>query len=380
MVLPYFAMVGSFIGLVTTMVMNPILYRFHVLNSWQPGMGTVETQYSNYMDLYFSFGIGLALAVAIIGFLAIFKLRRNREERALAEAAAASGEPDIPPGRGDIPNRWVIACYLISTAIYISVCGYLIDWHPGVMAVLLFFGFLYTPVISYVTARLEGMVGQVVEIPFIKELSFILSGYKGIAVWFIPIPMSNYGVQTVMYRQAELTGTRFPSIWKAEVFLFPVIILATLMFSSFIWGLADVPSGTYPFAQKMWELNAKYQVVMLSSTTGEYSQFNEALSGTKVGIGLGVGLVVFWLLSLVNAPTTLLYGVIRGIGQTYPHSVIPQFAGALLGRYYFEKRLGLRWREYVPVLSAGYFCGFGLVTMFCIGVVFLSKSSSSLPY
>jgi hypothetical protein len=380
MVLPYYAMVGSFIGLITTLILNPVLYHYHVLTTWQPGDGTVQTQFANTVDFYFSFGIGLSLAVAVIGFIAIFKLRRSREERALAAAAAGPAEPDIPPNRGDIPNRWVIICYLISTAIYIGVSGWLIDWHPGVMAVLLFFGFLYTPVISYVTARLEGMVGQVVEIPFIRELSFILSGYKGVAIWFIPVPMSNYGVQTVWYRQTELTGTRFPSIWKAEVFLFPVIILATLLFSSFIWGLAEVPSGTYPFAQKMWELGAKNQVLVYSSTLGEYSQFNEALSGTKVGIGFAVGLVAFWLMTLFNAPTTMLYGVIRGIGQTYPHSVIPQFAGALIGRYYFEKKLGLRWREYVPVLSAGYFCGVGLVTMLCIGIVFLSKSSSSLPY
>ena len=32
------------------------------------------------------------------------------------------------------------------------------------MVVLVFFGFLYTPLISYVTARLEGIAGQVVEV------------------------------------------------------------------------------------------------------------------------------------------------------------------------------------------------------------------------
>jgi hypothetical protein len=60
---------------------------------------------------------------------------------------------------------------------YILVSGWLIDWHRGVMLVLLFLGFVYTPLISYVTARLEGMVGQVVEVPFIREASLILSGY-----------------------------------------------------------------------------------------------------------------------------------------------------------------------------------------------------------
>jgi len=376
MVLPYYAMVGSFIGLVATMIMNPILYKAGVLNSWVPGDLTVDTMFKNYLDLYFSFGIGLSLAVAVIGFLAIFRIRRDHKERAAAEQDL----PTTRPGRGDIPNRFILISYLTSTSVYIAMCGYLIDWHPGVMLVLFLFGFLYTPLISYVTARLEGLAGQVVEIPFIRELAFILSGYRGLAVWFIPVPITNYGVQTVFYRQAELTGTKFTSLWKAEVFLFPVIILATVAFSSFIWGLAEIPSSVYPYAQKLWEFNAKNQLLIYASTIGEYSQFQEALSGLKVLIGFGVGLLLFGVLSVFSAPVTLLYGLVRGIGQTYPHSVLPQFIGALLGRFYFEKKLGLRWREYIPVLFAGYACGVGLITMLSIGLVFLFKSTNALPY
>ena len=199
-------------------------------------------------------------------------------------------------------------------------------------------------------------------------------------MWFIPVPITNYGVQTVFYRQAELTGTKFTSLWKAEVFLFPVIILATVGFSSFIWGLAEIPSSVYPYAQKLWELNAKNQLLIYASTTGEYSQFQEALSGLKVLMGFGAGLLVFGVLSVFSAPVTLLYGLVRGIGQTYPHSVLPQFIGALLGRFYFEKKLGLRWREYIPVLFAGYACGVGLITMLSIGLVFLFKATNALPY
>jgi hypothetical protein len=376
MVLPYYAMVGSFIGLVATMIMNPILYKVGVLSSWTPGDRTVDTMFKNYLDLYFSFGIGLSLAIAVIGILAIFRIRQGRQEKAAAERDLGA----VRQGRGDIPNRFILISYLTSTTLYIAMCGYLIDWHPGVMLVLFLFGFLYTPLISYVTARLEGLAGQVVEIPFIRELAFILSGYRGLAVWFIPVPITNYGVQTVFYRQAELTGTKFTSLWKAEVFLFPVIILATVAFSSFIWGLAEIPSSVYPYAQQLWELNAKNQLLIYASTTGEYSQFQEALSGLKVLIGFGAGLVVFGALSVLSAPVTLLYGLVRGIGQTYPHSVVPQFIGALLGRFYFEKRLGLRWREYIPVLFAGYACGVGLITMLSIGLVFLFKATNSLPY
>lgn len=372
MVMPFWAMIGSFVGLLATIVANPILHHYQVLTSWNPGDSTVETMFKNQVDLYLSLGIGLSLAIAAIGISSLFKLRAKARDSAAAFT--------IPAGRGDIPNLWIVGVYLVSTLIYVAVCWWLVDFHLGVLLVLLFFGFIYTPIISFVTARLEGIAGQMVEIPFIKEMSFILSGFHGVGIWFIPVPQANYGAGTVFYRQAELTGTKFTSLWKADFFLFPVMLVSTIGFSSFIWGMNEVPSSVYPFTQQMWELNAKNQCLIFASTSGEYSQFQEALSGSKVGIGFVLGLMLFGGLSAINAPITLIYGLIRGIGQTLPHVIIPQLIGALLGRYYFEKRLGLKWREYAPVLAAGFAAGVGLISMFCIGLVFFAKSTNKLPY
>jgi len=45
------------------------------------------------------------------------------------------------------------------------------------------YGFLYTPVISYITARMEGIAGQFVSLPLVREASFIAGakyfGYQG---------------------------------------------------------------------------------------------------------------------------------------------------------------------------------------------------------
>ncbi|HAT10381.1 MAG TPA: peptide transporter [Planctomycetes bacterium] len=380
MVLPFWAMVGSFIGLIVTLVLNPVLYHVGVLRTWIPGDSTVETMFKNSVDFYLSFGIGISLAVAVVGIWGMLRTLRRKRDLDAAEAAAGTKPVGLPEGRGDIPNRWILGIYVVATLLYIAVSGWLVDWHTGVLLVLVFFGFIYTPLISYVTARLEGIAGQVVEIPFIRELSLIVSGYNGIAVWFIPLPQANYGTQTVLYRQAELTGTKFTSLWKAEAAIFPAMLVMTLLFASFIWGLAEIPSGIYPYAQQIWELDAKNACLVFSSTAGGYSQFQEALSGPVVGIGLVLGTTLFGALSAMAAPVTLCYGVVRGLGQTMPHVIIPQIIGALLGRYYFEKKLGLMWGQYVPVLAAGVSCGFGLVSMLCIGIVFLVKSSNAMPY
>ena len=54
--------------------------------------------------------------------------------------------------------------------------------------------------------------------------------------------------------------------------------------------------------------------------------------------------------------------------------ILPQFAGALLGRYYFAKKFGRNWPQYRVVFFAGYSCGFGLIMMLALGIVFMSKS------
>jgi hypothetical protein len=376
-VLPFWAMVGSFAGLLITVVVNPLLYHAHVLHSWLPGDSTVETTFKNSLDFYFSYGLGISLSIAVIGLLTTWRgYRESRRRKNEGQKIVV-----VPKDRGDIPFPIVGLAYLISVTLYIVVCGYLIDWHKGVMIVLVLLAFIYTPIISYVTARLEGTVGQALAIPFVREAAIILSGYKGLAVWFLPFPISDYGVHTVFYRQAELTGTKFTSKWKAEALLVPFIIICSITFAQLIWSMDPIPSSAYPFADTMWPLKAKNDVLMFSSTSGGYSQFREAFRPGLIGIGLASGLSLFGILTLLQAPTLLMYGLVQGLNQMLPHTLVLQFVGALLARFYFEKRMGFKkWREYAPVLCAGYFCGAGLTTMLCIGIMFLSKSIIKLPY
>ena len=292
-------------------------------------------------------------------------------------------KPDVPEGRGDIKPRWIIGTYLVTSLAYIIVSHFLIDYwkNPGVFYVMIFFAFIYTPLISYVTARLEGMAGQVVQIPMVREAAFILSGYQdGVKIWFLPVPLHDFGTGTVFYRQAELTGTRFWSIWKAEIILVPIVILSSILFAQFIWSLAEIPGPEYPYAERMWELNAANQSIMFSATLGRFSQFQKAFNPYYLAAGTGFGVLLFIVMSVLQLPLLLIYGVIRGLNQTLPHVVLPQFIGACFGRFYFERKMGLKWRQYIPVVAAGFSCGMGLVTVLGVGVNFLAKAVIKIPF
>jgi len=385
MVMPFWAVLGSFLGAMALVFVNPFLYwlgdqgvtidNMPILgNTWQPGMSLVETQFANNVDFYFSFTIGISLVVAYIGISSAFRRKRSMATDAPEDRVV------IPEGRGDIPTFWILLCYFGTSVLIVAVSGYLIEWHFGIMMVLLFYAFLYTPIISYVTARLEGLAGQVIEIPFIREMSFLLSGYEGVAIWFLPIPKANYGIHTVAYRQAELTGTNFHSIWLTEALLFPIILLATIGFSSFIWSLAPIPGPNYPYTMEVWEFEAKNACLLWSATLGEFSQFDQALSLTKIGIGVGAGGVLFGTLTLLQAPVMIFYGMVKGLSGAPIYFISVQFIGALLGKVVFEPKFGPEWKKHISVISAGFFCGYGLIGMLCIGIVFLKGSISTLPY
>jgi hypothetical protein len=389
MVLPFWAMVGSFIGLIATMALAPTLFHTGILKTWRPGVGAVTTINANYLDFFFSFGLGLTAAIAVIGFWHVgTSLMRRKKEIDQTGAATMDWSRLLKPpeGRGDISLWIALGIYVFSTLFTITSAYVMLTWahnrHMGsevtttLIGVLLFYGFVYTPILSYVSARMEGIIGQSVQIPFVREATFILTGYKGAAIWFAPFPAHNYGWQTLYFRQTELTGTKISSMVKAEAFIFPVAAVATVMFSQFIWSLAPVPSAAFPSAEKWWEVEAFRQGVIYSSTLpgGEFGPFYQAFKPLYLFIGLAVALISYAGMSFMGLPVLMVYGVIRGLDQSTPVAIVPQFLGALLGRYYFAKRFGDNWPQYRVVFFAGFNCGLGLVTMLSLGLVFMSKA------
>jgi hypothetical protein len=380
MVLPFWAVIGGGIGFLITLIANPILYEHGILHRWHKGMGTVDTVFANNFDFYMSFGIGLGLAIAVVGIVHVFRSFGKSDLGPFRERLQALFKP--PPGRGDFSIWIAIAIYIVSTLAYVALCSYLVPGFPWIFLVA--YGFIYTPIISYVSARMEGIAGQFVSLPMVREASFIAAskffGYVGIGIWYAPIPFHNYGKATQRWREIELTGTSFRSIIKAEILVVPVVLVASLLFSQYIWRLAPIPSSQYPYAQELWHLQALNTLLLQSATLEGDSPFFQALKIDYMALGLGLGVVTYWGLAALNLPIMLIYGVTRGLGQSTPHGIFLEIIGAFLGRYLFLKKYGVAWRQYAPVLLAGFSCGMGLMGMLAMGFTLIMRSLRSLAY
>ena len=385
MVLPFWAIMGGLVGLIITIVLNPLLYHEGILTTWEPGMNMVRTLFSNHIDFYLSFGIGMSLAIFVLSLTTIFQGLWRRSHSQDEEGSA------LPPRsfkkiwgelvttnkeRGDMSFFIGIGIYLFSTFSYIGISTYLIPEFPWKF--FLVFAMIYQPTMSYVNAKLEGLVGQTVQIPMVREAAYILSGYTGSAIWFAPIPLTDYGHQVRTFREMELVGTRLSSLWKTELFVIPVVIVCSLLFSEFIWQMGPIPSDVFPYAQEYWDLLLLNFGLTATATSAGSSPFMEAIKPEVIGWGLATGLISLVLLTFLNLPTFLVFGMVRGMGAVTPGNIVPEVVGALIGRFYLQKKFGHQnFKKYVMVVSAGFGAGVGLIGMGAVAIALIAKSTTT---
>ena len=58
-----------------------------------------------------------------------------------------------------------------------------------------------------------------------------------------------------------------------------------------------------------------------------------------------------------------------------------EFIGALVGRFYLQRRLGHRnYKRYMSVILAGFMAGVGLIGMAAVAIALILKSTTTLGY
>jgi hypothetical protein len=379
-VLPFPIVAGSFASsIICQGILNPVFYNMGLLPRWKPSMDSILTRVNNNFDLWLSIGIGIQLAIAAIGLWIVIKSSIEATRKIKNRQRGSWGE--VPKGRGDTPATVKIALgiWLIATLAYMGLTHYLL---PGFSVLLLvFYGLIWTPLNSFVAARMFGLTSQGVTFPFLTQITIVKSGYQNIDVWYAPMPLHDYGHFAQSFREVELTGTKFTSIIKAELVMLPILLLSGLAYWQFIWNTSPIPSSQYPYALKLWPAAAVQQAIWNQiNRPGGASFILDAIKPNVIAAGGATTLVVYGLMMVFKMPLLAFYGAANG-ANAFPADTIPTFIGACLGRFYFSKRLGpQKWTMYTPVLLAGFACGTGLISMAAIALALISKAVQPLPF
>jgi hypothetical protein len=379
-VLPWRVVVGMFVTAITVQILvNPVLQRLGHLPTWAPGKDAIETHVATQIDVYLSVGIGTSFAIAFIGIFGAVRawIRHTRGEESGGFRLEKLWERDVE--RGDPPFWVAVAVWAAASLGFVLLSNYLINsgmppeerfsiwWLFG-------FAFVFTPLNTYINARLSGIAGQHAGIPFITEAAIFTSRFKGVNIWFAPLPIHNYGNMADLLKETQLTRTRFTSILKAELLIFPLMILASYLFWSYISSLGPIPSDNYPYVQKFWPQFAQMKALWAASMQEGQSLLFQSLKPMVIALALVVSVGFFGVFSMLGISAQYIYGGL-GAMAAYPHNAIMIFIGALLGRFVFAKRLGReKWTNYTPILTVGFMAGMGLTGMFSIALNFLWTS------
>ncbi|HOZ48386.1 MAG TPA: hypothetical protein PK468_17380 [Candidatus Hydrogenedentes bacterium] len=384
MMLPFWVIIGTVTGsLAARLFGNALLYGGGLLEGlgrhphWAPGMTAVPALYTSSLDFWLSVTIGLATTVALISTVSAVRALAARRERAVTLEVATRM-------RGDIPTWLAVGMWLLSTVGYVILCRILVPDFS--IHIVIAFGFLLTPLLSYVSARMYGITGvggggAGVSFPMVQEASFILSGYQGAKIWFTPLPYFDHGHFAQSFKVLTLTRTKFTSIFKAELAVFAIMAVCSYVFWALIWRMEAIPSSTFTYVQRFWPTFALMKSLWVDSTvSGGQAWIKEALDPALMIGACLAGFGLFGLVKLIGIPIGFFYATIGGV-SVFPHMALPMLLGAILRRRVFEPKYGVeRWSRMAPLLLAGYGCGMGLVAMISIAFSLISKAIVRLPF
>ena len=381
-VIPWRIAVGMFTSTIFFQVFfNTFLQQNGLLPSWSPGKDAIQTHVAATLDMYLSVGIGTSFAIFAVGVWGMVSAFRKYAKKKENGESAGDG-PDISKfwfhntGRGDPSTKVMLVLWLVVSAAFVVLSNFLINGELPPeerfpIGWLIGFAFLWTPINTYINARMSGVAGQHAGVPFVFESAIFASGYRRSNIWFAPLPLQNYGGIADLFRVCELTRTKLSSIFKAELLIFPLMLCASFIFWSYIAGLGPIPSDEYAYVQKFWPMQAQMKALWASGMQEGQSLLLDALKPGVIGASFAVAVSAFAGFSWLGISHQYLYGAIAAVNQ-YPHMAVTLFAGACLGRFVMAPKFGKeQWQNYAPILTVGFGAGLGLVAMLCIAINFL---------
>ena len=331
-VLPLPVVVGSFIGGVGChLIANPIMQKQGVLHTWTPGLDVIQTGIVNYFDFWLSFGAGVSIVVAVIGIVSVIRaLTKNQRNQAQGVSGMRFAPP---PGRGDIPIWVSLLAWAMGTGAFIGLCHYLVPGYP--VGFLIFFGFVWNADLL-LHQRAHGRHGGQQRFHSLRQRSLRPDGRLSSGEHLVrPIPLSDFGGMASHFRTVELTRTKFVSIVKVELLILP-IMACSLLYWSFIWRLAPIPSSVYPYASKFWPATAQQTVIWWTANrSGSDNFLLKVLNPHYIIAGGVIATAAYGITYAAGMPILFFYGLVNGMNGA-PAGVIPMFIGGMLGRYYFQ--------------------------------------------
>jgi len=369
-ILPSKLVLAMLVGTVARyIVLNWLTVHLHVTpwgEHYTPGMNLTMIYQESTLYLWASVIIGISFAV---GLAPLFSRPRvlTRSLNVLFRGLSGRREERITE-RILSPKAFVILWIVVG--VVFAVIYHLLDPQFSLLAGLIWeFPFMF--LMMLITVRMRGEAGITWMFPYAQQAYLLLTGYKGITGWFLPLNMHPGVGWTSNFKVCQLTGTSYKSLMIAYFIALPISLLLGLLYTSAYWAMAPMPSVMYPATHIQWPVNAMYQALWI---TRPEKFFDASLILYSFLLTMGMGIALNFLRLGV-----CLTGILAGISSPIA-TVFTIFLGNLIGRVIIFK-LGMEYfNRYKQTIAAGLMLGEGIAIMIGTAGAIILKSIQLRPY
>jgi len=358
-IVPFNVCVSMFIGSFTLyFIGNYLLVNFGLTQfaqEWRPGMTTTMSWERSLLYAWFIPSIGFAAAVGILPLIRHPTVILNTFRR-------------LRGTKGGSSYLYRIFILFLAGALGSSILSWwLVPGFPFWIFVLLSVGWSF--ILALITGRAIGVTGLSINVPYVREFSYIFSGYKGIDIWLVsPYIGSGTGWLTQL-KVVELCDTSPSSYIKAWLLAYPIALGLSFFYTEQFWRIAPIPSSVYPGTLIFWPTEANIQAIWL---TRNIQIFQPAL----ILYSFGIASVLYLLVDFFHLPLSTI-GVVSGLYTPIP-TAVTILIGALAGKI-LERKLRF-WRQYRVTVVAGMSMGQSVALVLGGAIAMIVRSMWTTPY
>jgi hypothetical protein len=326
---------------------------------WAFGMSVADSWQRSILNVWAVPIIGASIAIGLIPLL--------RRPKALVSTLKSLTR--VSPAKGiGVPLAVPLALFLIASSILSFYSHTLSPAFPLWLLLLLNVGWSF--IYALIAGRASG-VAMPFTVPYLRELTFALSGYPAYDIWFVPVYTSPSTAWVTDFKVCELTQTNPLSYVKALLLMWPVAFILGFFITQSFWSMNPIPSLVYPGVEFSWPITNSIQMLFVTRAE-KYFRF-EWLS-----YGFIITAALYLILDLFHAGY-LMIGAGAGLITPIPNAAAI-FIGSILGYIIAYIRGEKWWNENKAIIAAGVMLGEGVLLVIATAVAIIIRSLYALPY
>ena len=376
-VIPTYMIISALISSIAIFVIGnhlalvlPISYFKMWQRDYFPGAGLIWLYQRSIFDIWININLGLAIVTGVAPMILEYRnyVAAFRNLAKLPSRLKTAGYPSLTP---------LLAIYFTSVGASLALFMYFVPHFPVVLLLpFVAWGFIW----PFISAWSFGTIGVTPpQPPLMREATILLSGYKGLDVWFagwVAQPGNGPGVLVNIYRVAYWLGVNPRTYLKALAIAIPLLYIFSLLYVNLYWHLAPMPSAMYPWTEVTWPINAINWVIWPSMAVKGYFP---TLKIELILYTIIFASILAVILKVIKWPLSILVGLLWG-SNTMPHALVGLLIGNIIGLI-IQRKIGKElWRKVRTVIIAGLILGNAITIGFCASILLIIKALWILPY